>query len=233
MEKLELNIPWTPKLFFQLVVCVCWRIYRTSFDLRFCIFIDSNVNNPGFRGRWQEQTCRRNLDHDYFFNQRNTKIFWFHNQINKRNKTKQNKSVIFLLSPDFLLFYFFLSYRVLTSIIELTSLSLLNRLNNSSDSNFAFWSGTTRGILKMNLGFGCSYKPIESNGNIPARAAVGSFIACIIFQNKSLSLLRNYTEHDRTELAATKVRTKLSWAFSTGDKSIAPGWVELSNDPNQ
>lgn len=30
----------------------------------------------------------------------------------------------------------------------------------------------------MNRGFGCSYKPMESNGNIPAKAA-GSLIACI------------------------------------------------------
>lgn len=61
---------------------------------------------------------------------------------------------------------------------KITSLSLLSRLNKSSDSNLAFWSGTTLGILKMNLGFGCSYKPIESNGNIPASAAA-SLIECI------------------------------------------------------
>lgn len=58
----------------------------------------------------------------------------------------------------------------------LTSLSRLNLLKSSSDSNFAFWSGTTRGILKMNLGFGCSYSPMVSKGSIPARAA-GSFMA--------------------------------------------------------
>lgn len=37
-----------------------------------------------------------------------------------------------------------------------TSLSLLSRLKSSSDSNFDFWSGTTRGILKMKRGLGCS-----------------------------------------------------------------------------
>lgn len=64
---------------------------------------------------------------------------------------------------------------------ELTSLSLLSLLKSSSDSNFAFWSGTTRGILKMNLGFGCSYNPMESKGNMPASDA-GSFMECIIFK---------------------------------------------------
>jgi hypothetical protein len=41
--------------------------------------------------------------------------------------------------------------------------------------------------LKMKRGLGCSYRPMESNGNIPARAA-GSFIAC-------MSLARRWTEH--------------------------------------
>jgi hypothetical protein len=39
----------------------------------------------------------------------------------------------------------------------------------------------------MNRGLGCSYRPMESNGNIPA-SAVGSFIAC-------MSLARSETEH--------------------------------------
>jgi hypothetical protein len=37
----------------------------------------------------------------------------------------------------------------------------------------------------MKRGLGCSYRPMESNGSIPARAA-GSFIACI-----SLALSRD------------------------------------------
>lgn len=72
-------------------------------------------------------------------------------------------------------------YGVLTceyTLCGLTSLSRLNLLNSSSDSNFDFWSGTTRGILNINLGFGCSYSPIVSNGSMPARA-LGSFIVCI------------------------------------------------------
>jgi hypothetical protein len=67
----------------------------------------------------------------------------------------------------------------------LTSLSLLSLLNSSSDSNLLFWSGTTRGILKMNLGLGCSYRPMDSKGSIPARADVGSFIECISLDTES------------------------------------------------
>lgn len=70
-----------------------------------------------------------------------------------------------------------------------TSLSRLNLLNSSSDSNLDFWSGTTRGILKINRGLGCSYNPMESNGNIPANAAVGSFIGwCILNCGPSASV---------------------------------------------
>lgn len=59
----------------------------------------------------------------------------------------------------------------------LTSHSRLKRRNSSSLSNFDFCSGTTRGILKKNLGFGCSYNPIVSYGIIPAK----SFIILITF----------------------------------------------------
>lgn len=62
------------------------------------------------------------------------------------------------------------------NVVGLTSLSLLSLLKRSSESNFPFWSGTTRGILNINLGLGCSYSPIESKGSMPARAA-GSLIA--------------------------------------------------------
>lgn len=58
----------------------------------------------------------------------------------------------------------------------LTSHSRLSRRKSSSLSNFDFCSGTTRGILKKNRGFGCSYNPIESYGIIPANA---SFIILI------------------------------------------------------
>lgn len=54
----------------------------------------------------------------------------------------------------------------------LTSHSRLKRRNNSSLSNFDFCSGTTRGILKKNLGFGCSYNPIVSYGIIPAKSFI-------------------------------------------------------------
>jgi len=67
----------------------------------------------------------------------------------------------------------------------LTSLSRLNLLNSSSLSNLAFWSGTTRGILKTSRGGrGCSYRPIPSNGNTPTPAC--SLIACIIFDAADL-----------------------------------------------
>lgn len=60
----------------------------------------------------------------------------------------------------------------------LTSHSRPSRRKSSSLSNFDFCSGTTRGILKKNRGFGCSYKPIESYGIMPANA---SFIILIDF----------------------------------------------------
>lgn len=98
----------------------------------------------------------------------------------------------------------------------LTSLSRLSRRNSSSLSNFDFCSGTTRGILKKNRGFGCSYNPIESYGIIPAKASFIILVywffisSCVIFLYfnwyqkysffswESSSDIHLYTEHCQT-----------------------------------
>jgi hypothetical protein len=103
----------------------------------------------------------------------------------------------------------------------LTSLSLLSLLNSSSDSNLLFWSGTTRGILKMNLGLGCSYRPMDSKGSIPARADVGSFIECI-----SLDRVRreNWTRSGTNSLSELPSGTEppVSWLRRRGCKGRGP-----------
>ena len=49
---------------------------------------------------------------------------------------------------------------------QLTSEARVTFLNQSSCSNFPFWSETTRGTLKANFCFGCSKMPADSYGSI-------------------------------------------------------------------
>lgn len=101
------------------------------------------------------------------------------------NESTENKEIFSYnfhkLTKDVTNYYYY--YRLLTSV------SRLSFLNSSSDSNFDFCSGTTRGIFKKYLGFGGSYIPIESYGIIPANA---SFIILIFVFLISLTQEKNH-----------------------------------------
>lgn len=86
--------------------------------------------------------------------------------------------------------YNFKYQRYVRDTQSLTSDSRLRRRKSSSLSNLDFCSGTTLGILKKNLGFGCSYNPIESYGIMPARASF--IILCDFFLKLFFLFKSNY-----------------------------------------